>query len=71
MIFLALGSNLTSSFGDRFVNINLAISYLEGYEIQIIKKSDFYEIGIPIPPGITGAEFKQKMMLTPQGLNHP
>ena len=43
MIFLALGSNLSSSFGDRFENINLAISYLEGYEIQIIKKSNFYE----------------------------
>jgi len=36
MIFLALGSNLTSSFGDRFANINLAISYLEGYGIQIL-----------------------------------
>ena len=43
MIFLAFGSNLSSSFGDRFENINLAISYLEGYEIQIIKKSNFYE----------------------------
>ena len=43
MIFLALGSNLPSSFGDRFANINLAISYLEGYKIQIIKKSNFYE----------------------------
>ena len=43
MIFLALGSNLSSSFGNRFENINLAISYLEGYEIQIIKKSNFYE----------------------------
>ena len=43
MIFLALGSNLSSSFGDRFANINLAISYLESYEIQIIKKSNFYE----------------------------
>ena len=43
MIFLALGSNLSSSFGNRFTNINLAISYLEGYEIQIIKKSNFYE----------------------------
>ena len=43
MIFLALGSNLSSSFGDRFENINLAISYLESYEIQIIKKSNFYE----------------------------
>ena len=43
MIFLALGSNLSSSFGDRFENINFAISYLEGYGIQIIKKSHFYE----------------------------
>ena len=43
MIFLALGSNLSSSFGDRFANINLAISYLENYGIQIINKSDFYE----------------------------
>ena len=43
MIFLALGSNLSSSFGDKFENINLATSYLEGYGIQIIKKSNFYE----------------------------
>ena len=43
MIFLALGSNLSSSFGDRFTNINLAISYLEKYEIKIIGKSSFYE----------------------------
>jgi len=43
MVFLALGSNLSSSFGNRFTNINLAISYLEGYGIQIIKKSNFYE----------------------------
>ena len=43
MIFLGLGSNLSSSFGDRFVNINLAISYLESYGIQIIDKSNFYE----------------------------
>ena len=43
MVFLALGSNLSSSFGDRITNINLAISYLEGYGIQIINKSNFYE----------------------------
>ena len=43
MVFLALGSNLSSSFGDRFVNINLTITYLESYGIQIIRKSDFYE----------------------------
>ena len=43
MIILALGSNLSSSFGNRFENINLALLHLEGYGIQIIKKSNFYE----------------------------
>ena len=43
MIFLGLGSNLSSSFGDRFENIDLAISYLEGYKIIIKKKSSYYE----------------------------
>ena len=43
MVFLALGSNLSSEFGDRFTNINLAISFLEGYGIKLIKRSSFYE----------------------------
>ena len=43
MILLGLGSNLPSQFGDRFTNINLAISSLEGYGIKVIKKSSFYE----------------------------
>ena len=43
MIFLGIGSNLSSSFGDRFKNIDLAISFLEGYKINIIKKSSLYE----------------------------
>ena len=43
MIFLALGSNLRSSRGDRFSNINLAISHLEWHKIKVIKKSSFYE----------------------------
>ena len=43
MIILGLGSNLPSSFGDRFNNINLAMAYLESYDIQILKKSSFYE----------------------------
>ena len=43
MIFLGLGSNLSSKFGDRFANINLAISFLERYGIKVIKKSSFYE----------------------------
>jgi len=43
MVFLALGPNLSSSFGDRFTNINLAISYLEALGTAIINKSNFYE----------------------------
>ena len=43
MILLGLGSNLSSSFGDRFKNIDLAISYLKRYEIRLIKKSSYYE----------------------------
>ena len=43
MILLGLGSNLSSKYGDRFTNINMAISYLEGYGIKVIKKSSFYE----------------------------
>ena len=43
MLLLGLGSNLSSSFGDRFKNIDLAISYLELYKINVIKKSSFYE----------------------------
>jgi len=43
MIFLGIGSNLPSSFGNKFDNINLATSFLNEYGIQIIKKSSFYE----------------------------
>ena len=43
MILLGLGSNLSSSFGDRFKNIDLAVSALNGYNIQIKKKSSYYE----------------------------
>ena len=43
MILLGIGSNLSSSFGDRFENIDLAISGLNGYGIHVKKKSSFYE----------------------------
>ena len=43
MIFLGLGSNLPSKYGDSFTNIKLAISSLESYGIKVIKKSSFYE----------------------------
>ena len=43
MIFLGLGSNLSSKYGDKFANIDLAISFLEAYGIKIIKRSSFYK----------------------------
>jgi len=43
MILLGLGSNLSSSFGNRFQNIDMAVSALEGYGLQLKKKSSYYE----------------------------
>ena len=43
MIILGIGSNLSSNFGDRFKNINLAVLYLENYGIKVVKRSSFYE----------------------------
>ena len=43
MILLGLGSNLSSSFGDRFKNIDLAVSALNSNGIEVKKKSSYYE----------------------------
>ena len=43
MIYLGIGSNLTSIYGNRFKNIKLAISLLKEKKIKVIKKSSFYE----------------------------
>jgi len=43
MIFLGIGSNLSSSFGDRFKNVNLAVSLIIKNKINLIKQSSFYE----------------------------
>ena len=43
MIILGIGSNLHSSFGNKFDNINLSISLLKKNNIEILKKSSFYE----------------------------
>ena len=43
MIILSLGSNLPSSAGDRFHNLELAILYLKKYEMKIINKSSYFE----------------------------
>ncbi len=43
MIYLGIGSNLHSSFGNRLENINQSISLLKQRKIEVIKKSSFYE----------------------------
>ena len=55
MFLLGLGSNLPSSFGDRFENLDLAVSYLELNKIKIIKRSSFYET--PSYPDIKNPKF--------------
>ena len=55
MLLLGLGSNLSSSFGNRFENIDLAISYLQSYKIQLLKKSSYYET--PSYPDIKNPKF--------------
>tara|TARA_B100000029_G_C17535870_1_gene944858 strand:+ start:411 stop:923 length:513 start_codon:yes stop_codon:yes gene_type:complete len=48
MIYLGIGSNLSSSIGNRFENINLALSFLKSAGIKVIKRSSFYEtLAIP------------------------
>ena len=43
MVYIGIGSNLESKFGDRHRNINLAISLLTNETVKLIKKSSFYE----------------------------
>ena len=53
MILLGLGSNLSSSFGDRFKNIDLAISSLNNYGIIIKRKEINKLIGRINQEGLT------------------
>ena len=55
MLLLGLGSNLSSPLGNRFENIDIAISYLESYKIKLVKKSSFYET--PSYPDKTNPKF--------------
>lgn len=55
MIFLGIGSNLPSIYGNRFDNLEYAISELKKNKIQIIKKSSFYET--PSYPDMTKPKF--------------
>tara|TARA_B100000029_G_scaffold493033_1_gene555075 strand:+ start:82 stop:594 length:513 start_codon:yes stop_codon:yes gene_type:complete len=55
MYILSIGSNLPSTFGDRFENIKLSVAFLENYKIKIVKKSNFYET--PSYPDIKNPKF--------------
>jgi len=71
MLLLGLGSNLSSSFGNRFENIDMAISYLQSHKIKLIKKSSFYET--PSYPDIRNPKFINVIIevltyLTPEDL---
>ena len=43
MILLSIGSNLNSTFGDRFANIRKSIDFLKIEKIKIKKISNFFE----------------------------
>ena len=71
MLLLGLGSNLSSSLGNRFENIDMAISYLQSHKIKLIKKSSFYET--PSYPDIRNPKFINVIIevltyLTPEDL---
>ena len=55
MILLGIGSNLSSSFGDRYKNIEMALSALDHYDVEIKKKSSYYET--PSYPNIKNPNF--------------
>ena len=44
MFLLGLGSNLSSSFGDRFKNLDLAASFLETYKIIPVNLESYFRI---------------------------
>ena len=43
MIFLGIGSNLSSNFGNRYETINLCVDLLNAYNLKVLKRSSFYE----------------------------
>ena len=43
MIYLSIGSNLNSKFGNRFDNVKKAVSLLKNKKIKIKKISNFFE----------------------------
>ena len=67
MIILGIGSNLPSKFGDRFDNINLAISFLKLKGIKITNQSSFYET--PSYPDQSKPKYLNILIITNSSLN--
>jgi len=67
MIYLSLGSNLSSKHGNRFNNIDLAISLLKKNTIKIIQKSSYYET--PSYPDKTNPQFINVVVSISTNLN--
>ena len=55
MIFLGIGSNLNSKFGNRFFNIKKTLDFISDEKIKVKKKSSFYET--PSYPNIKNPKF--------------
>tara|TARA_B100000029_G_scaffold504954_1_gene584753 strand:- start:30 stop:542 length:513 start_codon:yes stop_codon:yes gene_type:complete len=55
MILLSLGSNLSSNFGDRFKNLEIATTFIKEKKINLINKSSYYET--PSYPNIKKPKF--------------
>ena len=51
MIILGLGSNLNSSFGNRFENLEIAIEKLKKEKIKILKTKIVNNFSLSINPG--------------------
>jgi len=67
MIYLSLGSNLSSKHGNRFNNIDLAISLLKKNTIKVILKSSYYET--PSYPDKTNPKFINVVISISSNLN--
>ncbi len=69
MIYLNIGSNLPSKFGDRFINIEKAIDLLTSKSIKLEKVSSFYETpSYPNPkfPNFINISIKVESNLSPK-----
>jgi len=67
MLILGVGSNLSSSLGNRFDNIDISVNLLEKYEIKVKKVSSYYET--PSYPNKKNPKFINIVLLAETKLN--